>query len=87
MSQPSLLAQYEDLASTMHQMLEAARQGRWDTFDYLQSCYDTFIALLKARGPYPALSADERLRKVAIVRAMLADDRELQAIAESLASQ
>jgi hypothetical protein len=64
MSQASIIAQYENLASLMQQMLDAARQGRWDTFDYLQCGYDSFIVLLKARGPYPALSEADRLRKI-----------------------
>lgn len=86
MSQSSIIAQYENLALTMQQMLDAGRQGRWDTYDYLQSCYDSLVALLKARGPYPPLSDADRLRKILIIRGMLAADRELQAIAESLAS-
>lgn len=86
MSHASILSQYENLAAMMELMLEAARTADWDTFDELQSQYDSFLALMKARGPYAPLTGADRERKVLLITRMLSIDREMQAIAESLAA-
>lgn len=84
MTQNPLMQQYETLADTMQLVVDAARMGDWEYYDELQARYDSYIALMKARGPYPPLTEMERQRKFEIITRMLTIDREIQTIAESL---
>ena len=84
MTHASILSQYETLAAIMELLLDAARKGNWEYFDELQSRYDSYIVMMKARGPYAPLTGADRERKVVLINRMFAIDREMQVIAESL---
>lgn len=86
MTHASILSQYETLAAIMELLLEAARMGDWERFDELQNRYDSYIVMMKARGPYAPLVGADRDRKVVLINRMFAIDREMQVIAESLAA-
>ena len=86
MAQSPILLQYENLAKLTELMLEAARMADWEYFDELQGRYESHVLMMKVRGPYPALTPEEREAKFKFVERMLAVDREMQHIAESMSA-
>jgi len=80
MSSEEVIALYEKLSRLTRQMLAAARSRDWDTLQRLQQDGAAEIDAISCR--LPALSGELRARKVRLLQAILADDREIRAITE-----
>jgi flagellar protein FliT len=73
---------YEDVANITTQMLQAARNARWDDLVHLeQYCANRVHSLATSEAPikYPA---NLRNRKLSLLRDILADDREIRNLTE-----
>ena len=73
---------YETVAVITDQMLCAARSGDWDRLAVLESRCASQVAILKQDEPPAPLTGDIRVRKVQIIKQILAHDREIRDIAE-----
>lgn len=74
----STLAMYETMSSLAAQMAEAARASDWDRLVTLeQDCAGLARHLEAGERPSP-LSGEERARKAALIRQILADDAEVR---------
>ncbi len=82
MNSHEVIALYETVATITDQMLAAARVGDWDRLAVLESRCASHVAVLKKDEPPAALTGDIRVRKVQIIKKILADDREIRNIAE-----
>ncbi|PKO46946.1 MAG: flagellar protein FliT [Betaproteobacteria bacterium HGW-Betaproteobacteria-22] len=69
---------YESVASIMQQMLHAARMQDWDRLTELEKHCAQHIATLKTLDDHRPLPRDALKRKVASIKSILADDREIR---------
>jgi flagellar protein FliT len=69
---------YEAMASATSAMLAAARAEDWDVLVTLEAACAAHVATLQQGEPLAVLSAQQRERKGALVKQMLADDVELR---------
>lgn len=77
---------YEQLAGLTGQMVVAARTEDWDGLDNLeQQC--AVHASRVASEPVPALSGAPRLRKIDLLKQIMANDREVRTITEPWMTQ
>ena len=82
MSSEEVITVYETVSMLTREMLAAARSRDWDTMRRLeQACADQ-VEVLRRGQPAPALPAELRARKVRLLQAILADDREIRTITE-----
>ncbi|HEX8886390.1 MAG TPA: flagellar protein FliT, partial [Noviherbaspirillum sp.] len=84
MSSEEVIRLYENVSTLTRQMLSAARSNDWDALHRLeQACADQ-VEVLRHGQPAaaPALPAELRARKVRLLQAILADDREIRNITE-----
>lgn len=82
MNSQEVIALYETVAVITDQMLSAARSGDWDQLALLESRCAGHVATLKMDEPPAQLTREIRVRKVQIIKQILADDREIRNIAE-----
>ena len=82
MNSQEILALYETVAVITDQMLRAARNGEWDQLAVLESHCASHVAKLKKNEPPMPLAGESRVRKVQIIKQILAHDREIRDIAE-----
>ena len=82
MNSTDVLALYETVADITGLMLDAARNGDWDQVTVLESRCASHIERLKTGGPQTPLTDASRVRKVQIIKRILADDRKIRDIAE-----
>ena len=82
MDSQEVIALYETVAVITNQMLTAARIGDWEEVALLESRCAKHVDSLKRDEPPPKLTGDIRVRKVQMITKILADDREIRAIAE-----
>ena len=75
------LAGYEAIAEVSGRMLGAAKESDWDRFVAEERRCRALVADVQARAE-SQLSEDERKRKFALLRKMLADDAEIRNLAE-----
>lgn len=68
----------EAVAELTNQMLLAARQQDWDRLTELESSCAQYIEQLKMMKDALPLSSDAQQRKVASIKRILADDREIR---------
>jgi len=69
---------YESVAAIMKQMLHAARMQDWDTLAALEyNCAEHVTRLMSIEATQP-LPSDVLKRKVASIKSILADDREIR---------
>ena len=71
-----VLSMYENIAGLSNQMAAAARMGDWDGLSQLENQCAT-EARAVATG-VPALSGAPRLRKIDLLKQILANDREIR---------
>jgi flagellar protein FliT len=71
---------YETVAELTKQMLLAAKQQDWDTLAKLEAHCVQQVATLKVTESTLPLPSDVRARKLASIKSILADDRELRNI-------
>lgn len=69
---------YESVANIMQQMLNAARMQDWDRLTELEVFCAEHIATLKSIEESHPLPTDALKRKIASIRSILADDREIR---------
>jgi flagellar protein FliT len=82
MNNQEVIALYETVAVITNEMLAAARSGDWDRVALLESRCASHVAILKKDEPPAPLTGETRLRKVQIIKQILAHDREIRDIAE-----
>lgn len=71
---------YEELLLISEQMLDAARAGNWDAMSELQQVYVAEVDQLRALGPHPEPSAQERIRRYRLLERILAHDAAIRRI-------
>ena len=77
---------YEEIAGLSNQMVHAARTSDWDGLgDLEQQC--AVPASRVATEGVPALSGAPRLRKIDLLKQILANDREVRTITEPWMTQ
>jgi len=76
MTSNEVLSMYENIAGFSNQMAAAARMGDWDGLSKLETQCAT-EARAVATG-VPALSGAPRLRKIDLLKQILANDREIR---------
>lgn len=78
MEQPNTIAIYETVAKLTNQMLLAAKQQDWDKLAELEMCCAEQVENLKNVEDSLPLAREARERKVASIKSILADDREIR---------
>lgn len=73
-----VIENYEVLSSLTAQMREAAAHGEWDHLVELEKQCSQRVASMKAQDASAPLDESTRLRKVALIRKILADDAEIR---------
>lgn len=69
---------YESVAKIMKQMLLAARMQDWDTLTELEGSCAQHVAQLKMIEEIQPLPKEALKRKIASIKSILADDREIR---------
>ena len=86
MTSNDVLSMYENIAGMTNKMVVAARSSDWDGLDTLENqCASAASATMT--GKVPALAGASRLRKIDLLKQILANDREIRAITESWMTQ
>lgn len=78
MEYQNTIALYEDVAQLTKQMLSAARQQDWDKLTELEIRCAEHVAHLKAIKEDSPLPREGRERKVASIKSILEDDRQIR---------
>jgi len=78
MKYQNTIALYEDVAELTKQMLSAARQQDWDKLTELETRCAQHVAHLKMIKVALPLAKEGRERKVASIKSILEDDREIR---------
>jgi flagellar protein FliT len=73
-----VIENYEQLSSLTAQMREAAVQNKWDQLIELEKQCSQRVAAMKTVDEKLPLDESTRLRKVALIRKILADDAEIR---------
>ena len=73
-----VIENYESLSSIMGEMRVAATQGEWDHLVELEKQCSRRVKTMKAQDAAIAIDENTRLRKVALIRKILADDAEIR---------
>lgn len=82
----TVIEQYESLAGITGKMREAAAQGEWDLLSELELQSSALVEELKKSDLTPADEAT-RLRKVTLIKQILADDAAIRSQAEPWMAQ
>ena len=77
-----LLNYYEAIEQASHDMLEAARNGNWDSVVKLEGACALLISQLKHSAGAKPLGADEAQFKSRIMQRILVNDAEIRQLAE-----
>lgn len=73
-----VIEHYEFLSSITGQMRTAATQGEWDHLVELEKQCSQRVEAMKAQDAAAPVDESTRLRKVALIRKILADDAEIR---------
>jgi flagellar protein FliT len=86
MTSNEVLSMYENIAGLTTQMVEAARASDWNGLNTLenQCAAEASSALV---GTVPALSGAPRLRKIDLLKQIMANDREIRNVTEPWMTQ
>jgi len=82
MEADDIIGLYETVAEITNKMLAAARQGDWDRLAELESSCASQVDLIRNEEPRTPLKGAVRERKVALVKQVLEDDRQIRLITE-----
>lgn len=82
-----VIENYEFLSALTGKMREAAMQGEWDHLAELEKQCSRKVESMKALDAKAPLDEQTRLRKVALIRKILADDAEVRNRTESWMAQ
>lgn len=77
-----LLNYYEAIEKASQDMLEAARNGNWDTVVKLEGACAVLISQLKSAANAKALGTEESQLKSRIMQRILVNDAEIRHLAE-----
>jgi flagellar protein FliT len=80
-----VLSMYENIAGLSNQMAAAARMGDWDGLSKLEARCATEARAVTTG--VPALSGAPRMRKIDLLKQILANDREIRDIADPWMNQ
>ncbi len=80
MTQNEVLAMYENIAGLTGKMAAAATSGDWNGFDSLQG--QCAVQAGAAATGVPALSGERRLRKIDLLKQIMANDRAIRDVIE-----
>jgi flagellar protein FliT len=83
----TVIENYEYLSSIMGQMREAATQGAWDHLVELEKQCSQRVNAMKAQDNTTVLDESTRLRKVTLIRKILADDADIRSHTEPWMAQ
>jgi flagellar protein FliT len=78
MSYINVLSLYESVAEVTSQMLVAAQEQDWDKLAELEDCCGIYVEKLRAFEELEPLTGDAYARKLACIKQILADDREIR---------
>lgn len=86
MTSTDVLSIYEKLAGLTGRMADAARSDDWESFGRLENqC--ALQAECLGHESVPALSGDSRMRKVDLLKAILANDRAIREVTDPWQAQ
>lgn len=77
-----LIERYELIAQASHEMLAAARHEDWESVTRLEDACRALIEALRRERIAVPMSTAEQKRRIALLRAILADDAEIRERAE-----
>jgi flagellar protein FliT len=80
MTSSEVLSMYENIAGLTNQMAAAARMGDLDRLDQLEGQCATEARAVS--NGVPALSGGQRLRKIDLLKQILANDREIRDVTD-----
>lgn len=86
MTSNEVLSMYENLAGLTGQMAIAAHADEWDNFSSLENKCARQTSCLKDEA-VPALSGASRMRKIDLLKMILANDREIRTVTEPWSAQ
>lgn len=78
MTSQELLSTYEAMEQLTDAMVQAASSGQWERLVELEQSCSAHVRLLQERGGDVPLGAEERERKIALIKKMLDDDRRIR---------
>ena len=78
MTNQQVLDTYEAMQALTRQMLAAAGNADWDQLEVLEQQISAHVLRLKANEEKVVLESAGRLRKVALIKQMLEDDRKIR---------
>ncbi|MDO8035947.1 flagellar protein FliT [Janthinobacterium sp. SUN128] len=89
MTSNDVLSMYENIAGMTNKMVVAARSSDWDGLDTLENQCASAASAASATmtGKVPALAGASRLRKIDLLKQILANDREIRSITEPWMTQ
>lgn len=76
--QQEVLSVYESMAELTGQMVDAASSSDWDRLVELESCCASHVENLRQSEAGVAFDGDYRVKKVALIKKLLADDRKIR---------
>lgn len=76
---------YENLAGLTGQMAQAAKAGNWSDFEQLN--LEARVEARSATAGVPALDGAKRLRKIDLLKQLMANDRAIRDITEPFDGQ
>jgi len=86
MTSNDVLSMYQNIAGLTGQMVQAARSSDWDGLDQLENrCAAEASATVG--GNVPALNGSARLRKIDLLKQIMANDREIRNVTEPWMTQ
>jgi flagellar protein FliT len=80
MNANDVLAVYENLADLTGQMAQAAKAGDWNEFAQLNM--EAKVEAVSAAAGLPALDGAKRLRKIDLLKQLMANDRAIRDVTE-----
>ncbi|KAB8036187.1 flagellar protein FliT [Janthinobacterium aquaticum] len=78
MTNQQVLSTYEAMQALTASMVVAASNEEWDQLDSLEQQISAHVQRLQANEEKVVLEKEGRLRKVALIRQMLEDDRKIR---------
>lgn len=81
LSTNDILDVYETMAELSRQMLEAAAGGDWDRLTHLEGRCAGHVARLRANEAGVPFHGEQRVRKIALLKRLLDDDRQIRDLA------
>lgn len=81
MNANDVLSMYENLAGLTGQMAQAAKAGDWNEFAQLN--IDAKVEAAPAAAGMPALDGAKRLRKIDLLKQLMANDRAIREVTDT----